>query len=321
MSCSDGIGRAATTDEELVRLILELRDETHWDARKIARRLSDLKHTGVPYPSTVNSILRRHGRIDSVASAQHQPWQRFEHPAPNDLWQMDFNGWFPAGSARCNPLTLLDDHSRFDLCLNACADQTTETVQGALWKVFELYGLPYRMTMDNGSPWGDDGTHRLPRLTAALVQLGIRISHSRPYHPQTQGKDERFHRTLDEELLRWTAFRDLNEVQRAFNRWRDRYNLERPHEALGMATPDSQYQVSSRPLPTMPPPVEYGASDDVRKVDTYGYISFRGMKARVGRGCGGLLVAVRPTVNDGVFDVYFCHHRVVQIDLHDPIEN
>ena len=303
------------TDEELVRVILQIRDETHWGARKIARRVRDLG-LGAVHHSTVHSILQRHDRVDRMASEAHQAFQRFEHERANDLWQMDFKGWFRTGAGPCHPLTIVDDHSRFALCLRACADQTTSTVEQQLRSVFEHYGLPWRMTMDNGSPWGDDGTRRLTKLTALLVRLGIRVSHSRPYHPQTQGKDERFHRTLNDELLRWTSFRDLNETQRQFDRWRNRYNLERPHEALGMDAPVRHYQPSLRSMPLTLPAIEYESDASVRRVDIAGYIKFRGRKILVGRGCSGLPVAVRPTLRDGAFDVFFCHHRVVQIDLH-----
>jgi transposase InsO family protein len=307
------------TDEKLVRLILEIRDETHWGARKIARRLRDLGHAEPPHSSTIHSILRREQRL--MRDDRQQVWTRFEHPLPNDLWQMDFKGWFKTGTGVCHPLTVLDDHSRFSLCLHACADQTGVTVEERLRRVFIKYGLPWGMTMDNGSPWGDDGSRRLTRTTAYLVRLGIRVGHSRPYHPQTQGKDERFHRTLDDELLNWTSFRDLDEAQRQFDRWRDRYNLERPHEALGMDAPVRHYQPSARRMPSELPPIEYELGAEVRKVDGYGYISFHGQKVRVGRGCSGLPVVIRPHVDDGIFDVFFCHHQVVQFDLHHPSNN
>ena len=309
------------TDQKVVSTILEIRDETHWGARKIARRMRDTGHQDVPHASTVHSILRQNGRLDAAASEQHQGCTRFEHEQPNDLWQMDFKGWFDLVSGRCHPLTIVDDHSRFSVCLEACLDQTAITVEGRLQRVFERYGLPWRMTMDNGSPWGDDGTRRLTITTAFLVRLGIRVSHSRPYHPQTQGKDERFHRTLDDELLKWTTFRDLPDTQRAFDRWRDRYNLDRPHEALGMQTPVTRYQPSPRRMPAVLPPIEYESGAEVRMVDRYGYVSFRGHKLRVGRGCGGYPVAIRPTTDDGIFDIFFCHHRLTQADLHEPVTN
>lgn len=190
------------TCSEIEAMVLEMRDQTHWGARKIAHRLRTLGVAHAPPRTTVQNILNRNGRVSPEESAKHTAWTRFEHPFPNDLWQMDFKGWFMAGQERCNPLTILDDHSRFSLGLRACSDQTTGTVQTALTNVFERYGLPWRMTMDNGSPWGDDGQSKLTKLVMWLIRLGIKVSHSRPFHPQTQGKDERFHRTLDDELLR-----------------------------------------------------------------------------------------------------------------------
>ncbi|HET7712197.1 MAG TPA: IS481 family transposase [Thermoanaerobaculia bacterium] len=305
------------TGEDLVRTILKIRDDTHWGARKIARRMRDLGYPAVHH-STVHSILQRSGRIDAETNREYHAWQRFEHPRPNDLWQMDFKGWFQTGTGICHPLTIVDDHSRYSVCLQACPDETAVTVEQQLVRVFDRYGLPWRMTMDNGAPWGDDGTYRLTKTTAMLVRLGIRISHSRPYHPQTQGKDERFHRTLEYELLRWTTFPDLDQAQREFDRWRDRYNFERPHESLGMDPPVRRYVPSPRQMPKALPAIEYESGVDVRQVDAYGYISFRGQKFRVGRGCSGFPVALRPSLSDGRFDVFFCHHRVVQIDLHDP---
>ena len=121
---------------------------------------------------------------------------RFERDRPNELWQMDFKGHFAHDAGRCHPLTLLDDHSRFSLCLEACANQRGATVEASLVPTFERYGLPRRMVFDNGSPWGNGPGDPYTPLGVWLLRLGIAISHSRPYHPQTLGKDERFHRSL-----------------------------------------------------------------------------------------------------------------------------
>jgi transposase InsO family protein len=102
-----------------------------------------------------NPILRRHGRMDPAESAKHKAWRRFEHGAPNDLWQMDFKGHVAMRAGRCHPLTVLDDHSRYAVCLRACLDEQTATVREALSSTFRCYGLPWRMSMDNGSPWGN----------------------------------------------------------------------------------------------------------------------------------------------------------------------
>ena len=303
------------TEEWLERSVIGLRDETHWGARKLARRLSD-KGEATLHRSTIHSILKRNGKIDSVESAKRERWHRFEHPEPNDLGQLDFKGWIPTRKEPCHPLTMLDDHSRFCLCLEACADETTITVKERLTKVFRRYGLPWRMTMDNGSPWGDEGGFGLTQITAWLVRMGVAVSHSRPYHPQTQGKDERLHESLNAELLRWVVFRDLVDAQEQFDRWRNRYNMERPHEALNMATPITRYRPSPRAMPEELPPIEYDSTDEVRMVDQCGKIGFRSQKIRVGKGCQGMPVAIRPTTTDGLFEVFFCHQKIRTIDLH-----
>ena len=107
---------------------------------------------------------------------------------------MDFKGHIRLEQGRCHPLTILDDHSRFLLGLYACPDEVWQTVQAQLTLAFRQYGLPKRMLMDNGSPWGDDRQSPHTILTAWLMRLDVAVSHGRPYHPQTQGKDERLHR-------------------------------------------------------------------------------------------------------------------------------
>ncbi|MBB5506631.1 transposase InsO family protein [Paraburkholderia sp. JPY681] len=190
-----------------------------WGGRKISRRLSDLGHTDVPAPSTVTDILHRHGLIDAAASAAATPWQRFEHEQPNDLWQMDFKGWFDLQDGRhCSPLTMLDDHSRYNVTLDACIGTDTRTVQHHLERTFRRYGLPPRINADNGSPWGSPSqAGQLTELAIWLIRLGICLSHSRVAHPQTNGKEERFHRTLKAEVIAGHHFKDLPSAQRAFD--------------------------------------------------------------------------------------------------------
>jgi transposase InsO family protein len=286
-----------------------------WGGRKIKSRLEKLGHHGVPAASTITGILHRHGLISSDDSAKHKAFIRFEHPYPNALWQMDFKGHFVMRQGRCHPLTVIDDHSRFNLVLKACADERTETVQTALISTFRRYGLPDRMTMDNGSPWGSDEFHQLTPLTAWLIRLGIGVSHSRPYHPQTQGKDERFHRTLNVEAISGRQFDDLAHCQRQFDQFRDIYNLERPHESLGMNAPVTRYQVSQRPYPESLPDIEYGPGDYVRKVQAKGEISFKGKEFRVSKALQGYPVALRPTNIDGKYSLYYCHQKLIEIDL------
>jgi len=304
------------SEPELERQALTIRDQTGWGARKIKWCLES-KCQGPVAKSTVHSILRRHGRVHQAPDRVAGSYQRFEHERPNQLWQMDFKGHFQLGNReRCHPLTVLDDHSRYSLCLQACRNEQTETVKDQLTAAFRRYGLPERMLMDNGSPWGNDRQHQHTPLTVWLLRLGIAVSHSRPYHPQTQGKDERFHRTLKVELLAQRTFGDFQCIQNGFDQWRHRYNHERPHEALGMAVPASRYQPSPRSFPEQLTPLEYGAIDHVRKVQTDGKIFFRNREFKVGKAFRGNHVAIRPTTEDGIYDVHFATHKITTIDLH-----
>lgn len=305
-----------SSDEIEAAVLAVRRENPEWGGRKIRAVLLADGWGQVPSPSTITSILRRHEAL-SEGRRERQAFQRFEHEAPNILWQMDFKGHFATDTVRCHPLTLLDDHSRFSLCLKACPDQQSQTVKGALIEVFRRYGLPERMTMDNGSPWGYDGSHTFTALTLWLIRLGIRVGHSSPYHPETQGKLERFHRTLQGELLNHKTYRDLEHCQLEFNRWRDHYNLKRPHYALNETVPATRYQPSTRLYPEQLPPIEYSPDDIVRKVQDKGVISFRGRFFLIGKGFKGLPVALRPTLNDGKWEVYYCHKRVAVVDLQE----
>ena len=302
------------TDDALEQAVLRVRDHhPAWGGRKIRWTLLEQRYIEVPVPSTITEILRRNGRLSPQEAPKHQPWQRFEYDAPNDLWQMDFKGDFLIRTRRCYPLTVLDDHSRFSLLLEACSDRRTETVQSHLVMAFKRYGLPYRILTDNGTPWVS--TERYTPLSAWLIRLGIDVCHGRVCHPQTIGKEERFHRTLKAELISTRSFPDFGDCQHHFSSWRDVYNWERPHEALGMVTPASRYTISLRSYPTSLPPIEYGPQDHVRKVQQQGEIYFQGREWPVGKAFRGLPVGLRPTLNDGVYDVHFCHHKIASINL------
>ncbi|GAB4574707.1 MAG: hypothetical protein Kow0077_22630 [Anaerolineae bacterium] len=268
----------------------------------------------MPAASTITAVLRRHELLDPAVSAQHRPFQRFERSTPNELLQMDFKGHVAiATGLRCHPLTILDDHSRFLVGLYACPDETHATVQACLVATFRTYGLPEAMLMDNGTPWGDD---RYTRLTVWLMRLGIRVLHGRPHHPQTQGKDERLHRTLSEELLSRQNFPDLAAYQTAFDHWRFLYNTQRPHEALDLQPPASRYQPSPRPFPEVLPPLVYPADAVLRKVDAAGKISFRNQPFRIGRAFAGEQVALAPDPQvDGLMSVFLGQFPIGSLNL------
>ena len=291
------------------------RQHPSWGGRKLAARLRALGHEPVPAPSTITEILRRHGLLDPARAGQPRAHQRFEHDAPNQLWQMDFKGHVPCGAGRCHPLTVLDDHSRYSLVLAACGDERTATVSARLSGSFRRYGLPEVLLVDNGPPWGGGAARHHTPLTVWLLRLGVRVVHSRPRHPQTLGKDERFHRTRKAELLGRAPLEDLASAQRRFDAWRHVYNHERPHEALALATPASRYRPSERFFPETLPSVEYPAADHVRKVQAGGRVDFRGRRLRVPQAFTGQRVVLRPLDEDGRWAVYFTSERIAIVDL------
>ena len=305
------------TSPEIEQLVVDLRREHPTKGGHVlARMLEDRGYDRVPSKSTITAILRRHALIEPSESAKHEPYRRFEHDEPNDLWQMDFKGHFPISSGgRCHPLTVLDDHSRFSLGVRACRDQRGQTVQDQLTSIFGHYGMPHTILVDNGSPWGSDLDHPFTPLTVWLMQLGVRVVHSRPYHPQTLGKLERFHRSLKAELLQGCSYADIDHCQISFDRWRDFYNLERPHHALDLDTPASRYTLSPRSFPQVLPLIEYDSDDQVRTVDINGRISFMGRTFRVGKAFRAKRVALRPTSTDGTWRVFFSIQLIATIDL------
>lgn len=305
------------TPSPMEEAVLKIR-ERHpaWGGRKIRRRLQDMGETDVPSASTVTTILRRHDRIETTATQKPGATGRFEYEFPNDLWQMDFKGHFGLRSGkRCHPLTVLDDHSRFSLGLRACDNERGTTVQRELIVIFRTYGLPRAMLMDNGPPWGMHAKHQHTELTTWLMEQGIRVIHGRPYHPQTQGKEERFHRTLKAELLRGSEFRKMSECQMRFDEWRDIYNTERPHEALGLEVPASRYRMSPRSFVDHPAVWDYGPGSEVRKIYSKGIIHFRGQEYRVGKAFRGKQVGLRPLSKDGCWGVYYCRTKIREINL------
>jgi len=303
------------TDAEIEAAVLAVRAaHPAWGGRKIA---AVLKRQGLapPSASTVTQILRRGGVTLGELGGGASAFIRFEHPEPNDLWQMDFKGHVPMRQGRLHPLTVLDDHSRFALVLAACADEQTDTVKTCLIKAFELYGLPWRITADNGSPWGNGPQDPYTPLGVWLIERDIRLGHSRPYHPQTQGKDERFHRTLKAEALSGPPFESLDHAARHLDRWRDIYNTERPHEAIGLATPFDRYRLSPRQYRPEPEPFDYAPDDQLRRVQQGGHLSFKSRRIKVPKAFAGRAVALRPTPRSDIFEVFFRATNLGAIDL------
>jgi transposase InsO family protein len=301
------------TPAAVAAAVLAMREEhPTWGGRKLHHALARQGMVEPPAPSTITAILRREGLLSSEPPPRD--FVRFEHPAPNDLWQLDFMGPRAVDGGRVHPLTLLDDHSRFALTIAACGDQQHPTVQAQLTAVFRRYGLPRVILCDNGSPWGPAGEVGLTRLEAWWLRLGIEPWHGRPYHPQTQGKVERLHGTIAADVFGQRQFADLVTAQAAFDAFRAGYNHHRPHQALADAVPADRYRCSPRRFPEQVPEIGYGPDDTVCRVTEHGSIQWQHRRAFVSRGLVGEPVGVRPTAEDGVWHVFYCQRHVATID-------
>ena len=304
------------TSYEIEKAIIDLRyKQPTWGAKKILKTLSLKNINGLPSISTVNEILKRNNLITIEESLKRQKLIRFEREYPNDLWQMDFKGYFQLLTKQtCYPLTILDDHSRYSLCIKACQNEQHLTVKTRLIHVFKTYGLPKQINVDNGNPWGNSRLLSFTAFTIWLMQLGIRVSHSRPRHPQTNGKLERFHRTLKQDLILRKPMRSFYHAQKTFNNWRHEYNNERPHEAIDLDFPAQRYVVSARQMPNTLPRIEYQSGATLRKVRGNGFISYSGKEYLVGEAFENHHIEVKHDKKNNCLDLYFGEIKIYNYD-------
>lgn len=305
------------TLDRVERSVLRVRkNHPAWGGRKIRTRLKMQGMDSPPSASTITAILRRHGQISDEESAKHQPYGSFERSEPNDLWQVDFKGEFKLSRGNhCYPLTILDDHSRYSLGVIACGNQKRLTVQKHFRSVFERYGLPRAIYVDNGNPWGTkDQGFRHTRFTAWLLRHDVEVIHGRPYYPQGRGKLERFHRTLKLEVLQGRQFSSFSETQTQFDRWRVVYNQDRPHDSLDLEVPLSRYRPSDRSFQEQTKSYEYSDRFKVRRTGRYGQLQFHGVTYRVSEAFSNESIGLAPTQEEGQWEVYYCRYRIAVLD-------
>lgn len=305
------------TSSKIENIILSVRAKHNtWGPKKILSNLRKKHIEDLPAISTIAEILKRNGCISAEATLKHKPLTRFERAESNELWQMDFKGQFQlAIKESCYPLTIIDDHSRFSLCLNACKNEDIMPVKNQLIRAFSQFGLPKQINVDNGRPWGNSSIVKHTQLTVWLLRLNIRVTHSRPKHPQTNGKLERFHRTLNEDVLRNQIINDYVHAQKLFDQWRKIYNYERPHEAIRMLVPADCYKPSLRRMPDKLEAIEYDTLATVRKVSARGAIGFLGKDFVVGKAFTGYYLEIKPNDVHGKLEFYFGKHKIQTSDL------
>jgi transposase InsO family protein len=299
------------TDAAITARVVALRRTYGWAGRKLQALLAT---EGVHRSTaTIDRIIRREGLVDPTA---HRPaLRRFERTAPNELWQMDFKGQYPTSDApSCFPLSILDDHSRYLVGLFALSSTQGGPVHAALIRCFQRSGVPDAMLIDHGIPWwGTANGHGLTALSVALISQGIELIYSGVRHPQTQGKVERFHRTLGTRLRQWGVPHTLPGFRRALTRFRLEYNDVRPHEATGLQPPAMRYRPSPRAYRARPPAWDYPADVQVLRVDHAGCISRGGHRHFVCQALAAQWVGCQQI--DQRWLVRYRHLYVREIDL------
>jgi transposase InsO family protein len=255
--------------------VVELRLEYGWSGPKLQVLLA---REGVSLSTaTIDRIIKRRGLVCKEASSKAAT-KRFERSRPNELWQMDFKGeYLLRGEDRCYPLSILDDHSRYAVGVFALPRPSRELVQPCVERCFKTYGVPEAMLMDHGTPWWNtSNAHGLTRLSVSLIKQGIRLIFGSIAHPQTQGKVERFHRTMKQEMKHRGVPQSVKGIGEALNHFRQIYNDIRPHEALDMDVPSARYTPSPRAYDPNPPEWEYPEGADVRRVSDAGNLFYKG---------------------------------------------
>jgi len=280
-----------------------------WGARKLCCRLAKcFGKERCPSVATVSRWLKRWGLAKGKRRIKNGPTVLRAGVKParhcNDIWTVDFKGWFRTGDGRrVDPLTVRDLYSRYGLRIGLLGEQTVEACKEEFIKIFKQYGLPRRIRCDNGAPFGGGGPTGLTRLSAWWIKLGIRVEFIRPGCPYENGAHEQYHRVYKAEVAKNPARTPADQQQRT-NRWLRDYNGQRPHEGLGMKVPAAIYQRSGRQMPVGVKPWKYPPQWIRRWVKGNGQISWQGNRRFIGEAFIGDYIGMKPAGN-GKWRVYY----------------
>ena len=316
--CRAPLHHPQQTKPEVLGRILEIRAEHPlWGEPKIRAVLEREKpRQHPPAASTIGEILRLEGLTRPQKKRRRTPphSQPLAHAGePNDVVSIDFKGWFRClDGRRIDPLTLVDNHSRYALCCQAVDACDFAHVRAVLESVFLQYGLPGAIRSDNGAPFASRAVAGLSRLSVWWLRLGIEVERIPPATPSDNGRQERFHRTLKQHTAAPPAA-NRRAQQRAFESFCREYNEQRPHQALGQQVPASIYRPSDRAYPSRLPEIEYPASFLRRKVGQRGEIYWRGARIFVSEVLHGELLGLE-AIDDGVYRVWFCSLQLGTFD-------
>src|SRR5215831_4365984 len=302
---------AKELSEAVVCEIIRLKTEhKFWGARKL-RDIYAREHADVPSESSFKRVLERTGLVEKRRLRQRSQAGRIstgrKAAAPNEVWTVDFKGWwYTANGRRCEPLTVRDEYSRYLLELRAVENARWKTIQGCFERLFERHGLPEAIRSDNGVPFASTtGVLGLSRLSAWWVALGIDLERGRPGHPQDNPAHERFHKDVEKELRG-------QEQQASFEVWRRQFNEERPHESLGMKRPAEVYIPSERKFEGTPEDLDYPKMD-TRRVHQTGHIRHGKDSVFISSALAGWSIGLDPC-NNAKFNVHFARLLLGQYD-------
>lgn len=304
-------------DDEIEAFVVALKDRyKEFGARKLLPHVTQEYGEGAVSKTTIERILARHGlSVEKLCSSVPDEVGRWEREEPNELWQIDFTAPFLTPDGRkVWPVPILDDNTRYSLCIQATDAPTCKNALSAMRVAANRYGLPEEVLSDHGSAFGIS-KDKLTGFTVFLWALGIRHTQGRYAHPQTQGKLERFNRTLKKECIRWHSYSRLDDWNKCFEEYRHLYNEERVHESLGDVVPASKYTGSTRAF--VEPDKRYkeqGEGIHHRQVDSSGKIWIHQHHAKVGNAFSGWTVSCRHD-GGGIWSVSFRGHDICQISL------
>lgn len=287
------------------------RRHARWGAKKIRAKLRrKYPRATLPAVRTIGLWLRRlklvkgrrRPRPPEGSVVVRRPLTEPAHP--NDVWTVDFKGWFRTQDGkRVDPLTVRDLFSRYILIVWLLADLRWEPVQAVFVRLFVLYGLPKVIRVDNGGPFASTGPAGLSRLSAWWTALGIRVEFIRPGHPEENGAHEQMHRVFKLELLHRPSS-TLRAQQRRVHRWVCQYNYERPHEGLGQRVPRELYRASQRSYASTRLDMKYNRGWNARRVRSNGQIKWQSRLRFVGEAFVGFRIGLKP-IRNGIHEVYF----------------
>jgi len=297
-----------TDDAVIQSIVRERHRHPTWGPKKLLHVIGKRQpHWSLPAISTTADILKRKGLIEPRPRRlrrQHPGCPKTVCRAPNEIWTADYKGHFRMRNGQyCYPLTVCDMYSRYLLGCSAHPAISLEGSKVTFTRLFKTYGLPERIRTDNGVPFASSAIARLSALSVWWIKLGVYPEQIEPGKPQQNGKHERMHRTLKKEAT-IPPGKHLTAQQKRFNIFREEYNGQRPHESLGMKTPDEVYTVSTRTMPEKILPPEYPQHFEVRRVSRNGGIRWHHHRVPVSQTLVEEYIGFEE-IDDGVYNVYF----------------